>query len=128
MSEKDNPGAPASAHGADQNAAGQQLDPYIKSEIAAPVPVGATWSNRQGAVAPADARPITAGPLYGEGEIERLAAMPGRKANGHDEKRGRRVKDGRATAESLGPLWRAIRALRYVKPVEENLGIVAAAL
>jgi len=72
MSEKDNPGAPASAHGADQNAAEQQLDPNTKSEIAAPLSDGA---NGGGVGAPVDARSITPDPLDGEAEIKRLAAM-----------------------------------------------------
>jgi hypothetical protein len=70
MSEKDSPGAPASAHGADQDAAGQQPDPYAKSEIAAPDSDDGAGAREQGAVAPTAARSITTG-----AEIKRLAAM-----------------------------------------------------
>jgi putative DNA primase/helicase len=74
-----------------------------------------------------DANPIF-DQLLEEERLEREKFKRGRKANGHDEKRDRRIKEGRTTVGSLGPLWRAIRALRYVKAVEENFGIVAAAL
>jgi len=76
MPEKDDPGAPASAHGADQDAAEQQLDPYSKSEIAGRSPDGAIGANGQGAVVPIDAKSITRDPLDGDAEIKRLAAMP----------------------------------------------------
>jgi hypothetical protein len=66
--------------------------------------------------------------LLQEEPLEREKFQRGRKVNGHDKKQDRRVKQCRTTAASLDPLWRAIRALRYVKAVRQNLGVVASAL
>jgi hypothetical protein len=66
--------------------------------------------------------------LVEEERRERETFRHGRKANGHDKERHHGGRDDGATAGSLDPLWRAIRALRCVTPVKENFAVVAGAL
>lgn len=74
-----------------------------------------------------DTNPIFDRLLLEEKWLEQDKCERRRKANGHDKKRDRRVK-GSMTAEALDLLWRVIRALRYVTPSKQNLGLVAPGL
>jgi hypothetical protein len=77
MSEKDNPGVLAGATGADQDAAGQHSDVFIKSEIAAPTADEASGENRTNGAAPdGSASPTPDHRTEDTAKIARLAVLP----------------------------------------------------